>query len=98
MRNYWARITLGALLIFCLGFGAVSVVRHFKTSIESGGNLTIPFGSLVSFKLDGQKVGSVRSLTIRRTGPKEVVGFGLRVRLTDSAAFEKLEGCKLTVN
>jgi hypothetical protein len=98
MRNYWAKIALGALLIFCVGFGIVSVVRHFKSSIESGGNITIPFGSLVPFKLDGQKVGNLRSLTIRRTAPKEIVGFGLHVRLADSAAFEKLVGCKLTVS
>ena len=40
----------------------------------------------------------IPSLVIHRTAPKEIVGFGLRVRLSDSAAFEKLQGCKLTVS
>lgn len=100
MRKYWARITLSALLIFCVGYGAVSVVRHFKNSVESSKDLTIPmgaFGTYAPFKLDGVKVGTLRSLVIHRTAPKAIVGFGLRARLSDSAAFEKLQSCKLTV-
>ena len=98
MRRYWTRIALGALLIFCVGYGFVSAGRYFKNTVASGKDLTIPFGSLVPFKLDGEKVGTLRSLVIHRTAPKEIVGFGLRVRLSDSAAFEKLQGCKLTVS
>jgi hypothetical protein len=98
MRKYWTRIALGALLIFCVGYGFVSAGRYFRNTVESGRDLTIPFGSLVPFKLDGVKVGTLRSLVIHRTAPKEIVGFGLRVRLSDSAAFEKLQGCQLTVS
>ena len=98
MRTYWTKITLGALLIFAVGFGIVSAGRHFKSSIESDRDLTIPLGSFVAFKLDGMKVGTLRSLVIRRTAPKTITGFGVRVRLTDGAAFEKLEQCSLTVD
>ena len=98
MRTYWTKITLGALLIFAVGFGIVSAGRHFKSSIESDRDLTIPLGSFVAFKLDGMKVGTLRSLVIRRTAPKEMTGFGVRVRLTEPAAFEKLEACNLAVD
>jgi hypothetical protein len=101
MRKYWARVVLGALLIFCVGYGAISAVRHFKYSVESSRDLTIPlgaFGTYAPFKLDGVKVGDLRSLVIHRTAPKEIVGFGVRARLSDSAAFDKLEGCNLSVS
>jgi hypothetical protein len=92
------RIALRSLLIFAVGFGIISASRHFKHSIESDEDLTIPLGSFVPFKLDGIKVGTLRSLVIRRTAPKQITGFGVRVRLTEASAFEKLEDCNLAVD
>src|ERR1043166_3217455 len=98
MRSYWAKIVLSALVIFALGFGVVSAGRYFKSSVTSARDIRIPFGSFVPFKIDGVKVGTLRSLTIRRTSPKEVVGFDLRVRLSDSDALGKLRECGLSVS
>jgi hypothetical protein len=98
MRSYWTKIALGSLLIFAVGFGFISAGRHLKHSIESDRDITIPFGSFVPFKLDGMKVGTLRSLVIRRTSPKVVTGFAVRVRLSDAQVFEKLQDCNLTVD
>ncbi|HEV8358199.1 MAG TPA: hypothetical protein VGQ17_15715 [Gemmatimonadales bacterium] len=98
MRRYWAKIVLGALLVFSLGFGVLSAGRRFKGSVTSARDIRIPFGSFVPFKLDGVKVGTLRSLTIRRTSPREVVGFDLRVRLGDATALGKLQECNLSVS
>lgn len=98
MRNYWGKIALGALLIFAVGYALVSAGRRVKSSIGSGKSITIPLGSFVPFKLNDLKVGSIRSLTIRRASPHVLAGFDLRVRLSDSAAFARLEDCRLSVN
>jgi hypothetical protein len=97
MRKYWGKITLGALLIFIVGYGVVSAGRKVKESIVTSKDLTIPLGSFVPFKFDGVKVGSIRQLRIRRSEPKRVAGFDVRVRMSDTAAFERLRDCKLTV-
>jgi len=97
MRGYWFKIIVGALFIGGVGFGLVSVVRKGKSYIESSKDLTIPLGSFIPFKLDGLKVGTIRSLAIRRSAPKELNGFDLRIRLSDSVAFSKLESCSISV-
>jgi hypothetical protein len=98
MRKYWVKIGFGALLIFLVGYSVVSAVRKVKNTIISGHDITIPLGSFIKFNLDGGELGSIRSLTIRRSAPKMVTGFEVRVRLADSLAFAKLENCKVTVN
>ena len=98
MRKYWARITLAALLIFVAGYGLVSAGRKVKDSIITSKDITIPLGPFVSFKLDGTKVGSIREIKIRRSAPKQITAFDIRVRVSDSAAFERLQSCKLSVN
>ena len=97
MRGYWFRIIVGALLIGGVGFGFVSLIRKGKSYVESSKDLTIPLGSFIPFRLDGQKVGTIRSLAIRRSAPKELNGFDLRIRLSDSAAFTRLGECNLSV-
>ncbi|HEU5217214.1 MAG TPA: hypothetical protein VFU23_01045 [Gemmatimonadales bacterium] len=98
MRKYWMKIVLAALLIFGVGFGLVSAARGVKDKIVSGRDLEIPLGSFIGFNLDGARLGSVRSLTIRRTSPKMITGFEIRARLADSSAFTTLEKCHVTVN
>jgi hypothetical protein len=97
MGKYWGKIIFGALLIFGVGFGFVTLFRKGKSYVESSKDLTIPLGSFIPFKLDGQKVGTIRSLAILRSAPKELNGFDLRIRLSDSAAFTKLGECNLSV-
>lgn len=98
MRKYWGKITLGALLIFVVGYGIISAGRSVKDSIVTSKDITIPLGSFVGFKLDGIRVGSIRQIRIRRSAPKVLAGFDVRVRLSDTAAFERLRECRLSVN
>jgi hypothetical protein len=98
MRKYWGKITLSALLIFVAGYGIVSAGRKVKDSIVTSKDITIPLGSFVSFKLDGVKVGSIRQIRIKRSEPKVIAGFDVRVRLTDTAAFTRLQDCRLSVD
>jgi hypothetical protein len=98
MGKYWFKIVLGALLIFGVGFGVVSAARGVKDKIVSGKDIEIPLGSFIGFNLDGTSLGSVRSLTIRRSSPKMITGFDVRARLTDTSGYERLKSCQLTVN
>ena len=98
MRKYWGKIALGALLIFVVGYGIISAGRSVKQSIVTNKDITIPLGSFVPFKMDGIRVGSIRQIRIRRSEPKVLAGFDVRVRLSDTAAFTRLEGCRLSVN
>ena len=97
MGKYWVRIGLGALLVFGVGYAAYATGRRVVEKIDSDQDLTIPLGAFVPFKLDGDKLGTFRSLTILRSAPREVTGFALRARLTDTAAFERVQNCKLSV-
>jgi hypothetical protein len=98
MRRYWGKIILGALLIFAVGFAIISAGRSVKQSIETNKDITIPLGSFVAFKLDGVRVGSIRQIRIRRSEPRVLAGFDVRVRLSDTAAFTRLRDCRLSVN
>lgn len=98
MRKYWAKIILGALLIFGVGFGIVSAARGVKDKIVSGKDIQIPLGSFIGFNLDGTRLGSIRSLIIRRESPKVISGFEVRARLTDTSGFARLEKCHVSVN
>lgn len=98
MRRYWGKIILGMLLIFAVGFAFISVGRNVKQSIVTNKDITIPLGSFVAFKLDGIRVGSIRQIRIRRSEPKVLAGFDVRVRLSDTAAFTRLQACRLSVN
>lgn len=98
MRRYWMKIAFGALLIFCVGYGAVYGLRRAKSAIINGHDITIPLGSFIHFNLDGAQFGTISSLTLQRDGPKELTGFGIRVRLSDDSVFSKLESCHISVN
>jgi hypothetical protein len=97
MTKYWFKIGLGALLIFVVGLGVVRAARHVHDTIESNQDLTIPLGSFIPFKLDGAEIGKLRSLVIHRSSPKAVTGFDVNTRVTDSATFERLRDCRMSV-
>lgn len=98
MRKYWFKIVFGALLIFAVGFGMMSAARGVKHKITSDQDIEIPLGPFIGFSLDGTKLGTIRSLTIRRSAPKMLAGFDLRVRLADSSGLATIEKCHLSVN
>lgn len=98
MRKYWGKITLSALLIFIVGYGIVSAGRRMKDSIHTSKDITIPLGSFIGFKLDGTRVGSIRQIRFRRSEPRVLAGIDVRVRVSDTAAFARLQSCRLSVN
>jgi hypothetical protein len=86
------------LVIFGVGYSAVYGVRKAKSTLISGKDLTIPLGSFINFNLEGTRLGSIRSLTIRRDSPKLVTGFEVRVRVDSSAFLDRLQNCHISVN
>lgn len=98
MRKYWLKIGVGALLIFGVGFGIVSAARSVKNTIVFSKDIEIPLGPFIGFNLEGSKLGSIRTFTIKRSAPKLITGFELRVRLNDSMGFARLEKCNVSVN
>lgn len=101
MKWYWAKIGLTAGAIFLVGYSVLGAFKATKRQVvnvvEGSGDVTIPL-VLVPFNFDGTKLGTFRKLVIHRSGPEEVSGVDVTVRLTDLAAVERLAGCHLTVD
>lgn len=101
MKFYWAKIVAGALAIFCVGLGIRSVVKstqhRVERVVESNDDLTIPLPFL-PFNLEGAKVGNFRKLVIHRTGPEQVSGVDVSIRLPDPAVLDGFRSCHLTVD
>ena len=101
MRWYWTKIVVGALVIFGVGAGILSVARAARREVvhvvEGSGDITVPV-PFVPFLFDGTEAGKLRRLVIHRSSPKQVTGFDLTVRVSDQAVLEQLgQGCRLTV-
>lgn len=102
MQRYWLRIAVGALLVFALGMTAVSIYRNGRAKIETLANsadpITIPLG-ILPFQLDGDRLGRIQEVQIRRDAPDRVSGVGLVVKVSDSAATrDLLAACRLTIH
>ncbi len=101
MQRYWLRIALGALAVFALGMTAISIYRNGKEKVEALANsahpITIPL-AIMPFEVDGERLGRLQQVQIRRGAPKRVSGVGLVVKLSDSVAAEDLlPACLLTI-
>jgi hypothetical protein len=100
MRGYWLKIVGGMILVFIVGFGVVTAARKGKSmvhTIDSDEDLTISLGSLIPFRIDGQELGRLRSITLLRTPERKVRGVNLSIRVSDSASMERLKACRVTV-
>ncbi len=98
MRDYWLKIILGALGIFAVGMGVITIGRaaihkvHGVASTSEPISLPVVF---VPFRLDGARLGTFDRLVVRRKSPDHVSGVDLQVKLSDSADMRRLEGCAL---
>jgi hypothetical protein len=102
MQRYWLRIALGALGVFALGMIAISIYRNGRARVEALANsadpITIPL-AIMPFQVDGDRLGRIQEVQIRRDAPKRVSGVGLVVKMSDSAATEDLLAtCRLTIH
>jgi hypothetical protein len=100
MRNYWLKIVLGALGIFAVGMIIRTIVRagHDEVMhvVETSDPISIPV-AFVPFKLDGERLGTIRRITILRDQPKRPTAVEFSVRMSDSVS-ARLADCFLTVD
>lgn len=98
MREYWIRIVLGALAIFIVGMVGITLVRRGVDNVrevaQGTGPITLPV-AFVPFRLDGERIGTVRRIRIHRQAPNQVKSINIRVRLTDSVGPGRLQPCIL---
>lgn len=99
MRWYWTKIALGAALVFAVGMGITAVARTARdevVSIQEGGPIRIPL-FLIPFSVDGERVGTLRQVTIYRDEADQPERVSLTLALGDSVEPAALSRCILTV-
>lgn len=105
MRSLWTRIGLGALGIFAVGMLLITLGRQAKaatkealaTAVHRAAMLTAEAAARadMAFLLDGQQIGRVERVEIRRVAPGDLPEVQATVHLTDPAAEQLLAGCAL---
>lgn len=102
MRNYWLRIVLGALVIFGVGMVIARMIRRGSVAVheiaEGSGPISMPLPGFVPFSLDGNRLGSVRRITMYRDAPKKPSSFVVSVSLPDSISSDRLARCIILVD
>lgn len=102
MRNYWLRIVLGALVIFGVGMVIATMIRRGSRAVheiaEGSGPISMPLPGFVPFSLDGNRLGSVRRITMYRDAPKKPSSFVVSVSLPDSIPSDRLARCIILVD
>jgi hypothetical protein len=101
MRNYWIRIALGAFAVFAVGMVIHNVGSRAKDSIENTLNSTDPISlpiAFVPFRLDGQKVGTIKKVVLLRNDPKHISSVRVVVEMADSQGVNLLQDCLIAVD
>ena len=100
MTRYWIKIVLCAALIFAAGMAVVNIVRIGREQVmevsEGTGPIRIPL-MLVPFRLDGERLGTMRQLVIFRDSAQQPTSLELSVSLSDSLAPGRLADCILAL-
>jgi hypothetical protein len=101
MRNYWIKILVGALGIFCVGMLGVTLVRHGAAKVHnvvSGtGPISLPL-AFIPFEIGGTKLGTLSRVVVERSAPKQIASVRIQVDMTDSLVAQGLTGCRLAAN
>jgi hypothetical protein len=102
MKGYWTRIVLGAFVVFGVGMGAWYAVARAKQKVqvvvESATPITIPIPfSIMPFKVEGEKYGSVHHVTFHRDTPKSVDHLVVQVNLAEGVDEAKFKDCLLAL-
>lgn len=102
MRNYWVKIIGKAFGIFVVGMLVITGVRSVKSSVNSTINssdpISIPLIGLIPFRVDNDKLGSLRRVELLRESPEAFSGVRVLVKLADSVSPERLRSCVLVVD
>ena len=100
MTRYWIKIALGAALVFAIGMIGVTIFRAGKNTVENvaegSGPIRIPL-LLVPFRLDGQRLGTMRQLVVFRDSAQRPTTLELTVAMSDSLAAARLAECILAL-
>lgn len=101
MRNYWLKIAFGAVVIFALGMLAITIVRNgiarVNTVVSGSGPIQLPLAFL-PFELEGERLGTLKRVTLHRAAPRHVTQVELEVELSDSLLAQGIAGCRLGAN
>ena len=102
MNRYWIRIALGSVLVFCLGLGALALVRKGKAEVSNflasaATRLPLRFAN-IGFRLDGRKLGELTGVDVVRKSPDDIGRVTGHVELTAADATAALEHCALAVD
>ncbi len=103
MRGYWIRIASGAAGVFVVGMAGWFLFSGARSKVEqvidSAVSLSIPLPfDLVPFKVDGDRLGSLKKLVIHRDSPKEVNWIELEAELNEVEQWAELADCRLSID
>lgn len=105
MRSFWLKIGFGALAVFALGMMVLTVGRQAKAAaaqamaaaLREGGSVTSVSDAPadIPFRIDGDRIGVVRHLAIRRIARDQLPEVNLAVQLDQAAYQGDLTDCVL---
>ncbi len=103
MTGYWIRIASGAAGVFVVGMAGWFLFSGARSKVEqvidSAVSLSIPLPfDLVPFKVDGDRLGSLKKLVIHRDSPKEVNWIEVEAELNDVEQWAELADCRLSID
>lgn len=102
MRSYWFKILGKAFGIFAVGMLVITGIRSVRTTVNSTINssdpIRIPLIGLIPFRVDNDKLGSLRRVELLRESPEAFSGVRVLVKLADSVTPERLRSCVLVVD
>lgn len=104
MRVLWTRIGLGALGVFAIGMLGVTLFREAAAATRQAvgqviqrtvqGVTTVAMHDL-AFRLDGERLGSLRQLSVQRAHQGDLPEVTIEVTLQDPASMKRLARCDL---
>ena len=102
MKGYWTRIACGAFMVFGAGlvvwYAVARAKQKVQVVVESAAPITIPLPfSIVPFKVEGDKYGSVHHVTFHRNAPKSVDHLVVQVNLAEGVDAAMFEDCLLAL-
>ena len=104
MRTLWTKIGLGALGVFLVGMLLVTVVEDAKSTMKDALTRVVsrPFQVAtadlqadIPFVLDGQRLGTVSHMSIKRPADQDLARFTFTVALDSDADLSQLKACQL---
>jgi hypothetical protein len=102
MRGYWLKIAFKALGIFAVGMLIVTVVRTVRSkvthTINSSDPIPLPLIGLVPFRLDSNRLGSLREVQFLRSDPQHISGVRVLIKLADSIGPDRIRSCQLAID